>query len=99
MAATPLEEVMTQEDIEKAAYARWEAEGHPEGQHERHWREAQDEITSGSADRAPLPSPDHGDDLTSSPSTDASATSSEAIPAGANGRGHFKPGELASENK
>ncbi|WP_083196973.1 DUF2934 domain-containing protein [Rhizobium sp. AC27/96] len=31
---------MNEDDIRKAAYARWQAEGEPEGQHERHWREA-----------------------------------------------------------
>lgn len=32
---------MSDEDsIREDAYARWEAEGRPDGQHERHWREA-----------------------------------------------------------
>jgi hypothetical protein len=29
-----------QDKIREDAYARWEAEGRPEGQHERHWTEA-----------------------------------------------------------
>jgi hypothetical protein len=29
-----------QDKIRQDAYARWEAEGRPEGQHERHWSEA-----------------------------------------------------------
>lgn len=34
---------MSDEDkISEDAYARWEAEGRPDGQHERHWREASD---------------------------------------------------------
>lgn len=84
---------MTQEDIEKAAYARWEAEGRPDGQHERHWREAEDEATGDDHSR------DHEDDSNSPLSVDADATSSEAIPSRGKGRGRFKPGELASENK
>jgi len=45
--------------IEIEAYSKWEAEGRPEGQHERHWREAQQEHGSHGA----LPqtwSADHG---------------------------------------
>ncbi|MBB6219290.1 DUF2934 domain-containing protein [Rhizobium leguminosarum] len=34
------------DEIRKAAYKRWEDEGHPEGQHERHWREAEEEVRS-----------------------------------------------------
>lgn len=91
---------MNQEDIQKAAYAGWEAEGHPEGQHERHWREAEEEITSrsGDDDHAPAPSPDRGGGLSSAPG-DVGTTSSEAVPARGNGQEGFKPGELASENK
>jgi hypothetical protein len=33
---------MTNEDeIRKSAHARWEAEGRPDGQHDRHWSEAE----------------------------------------------------------
>ncbi|MBW9089354.1 DUF2934 domain-containing protein [Rhizobium wenxiniae] len=32
-----------EENIREDAYARWEAEGRPDGQHERHWREANQE--------------------------------------------------------
>ena len=87
---------MNQEDIQKAAYARWEAEG----QHERHWREAEEDITSrsGDDDYAPAPSPDHGGGLSSGPG-DVGTTSSEAIPARGNGQEGFKPGELAPESK
>lgn len=33
---------MNNEEISRQAYARWEAEGRPDGQHERHWREAEE---------------------------------------------------------
>ncbi|NTF44392.1 DUF2934 domain-containing protein [Rhizobium rhizogenes] len=90
---------MNEDDIRKAAYARWQAEGEPEGQHERHWREAEEELTSGSDEHTSAPSRNHADDSISSPSADAGETSSEAIPARGNGQRGFKPGELASENK
>ncbi|MCJ8056579.1 DUF2934 domain-containing protein [Shinella curvata] len=32
--------------LREDAYARWEAEGRPDGQHERHWREASDALQS-----------------------------------------------------
>lgn len=38
---------MDQEEIRKLAHARWEAEGRPEGQHDRHWQEAEHEASHG----------------------------------------------------
>lgn len=36
---------MTREDRIKAeAYSRWEKEGRPHGEHERHWREASEAV-------------------------------------------------------
>ena len=36
---------MSNEDIIRAdAYARWEAEGRPDGQHDRHWQEASEAV-------------------------------------------------------
>ena len=37
---------MDEEAIRKAAHAKWEAEGRPDGQGDRHWREAQEEHAS-----------------------------------------------------
>jgi hypothetical protein len=34
---------MSNEDIIRA-YARWEAEGRPDGQHDRHWQEASEAV-------------------------------------------------------
>lgn len=34
---------MDEAEIREAAYHRWENKGRPEGEHERHWREAEDE--------------------------------------------------------
>lgn len=33
-----------QDSVRERAYQLWEEEGHPEGQHERHWRDAEDEL-------------------------------------------------------
>ncbi|NEI73204.1 DUF2934 domain-containing protein [Rhizobium lusitanum] len=88
---------MSDDDIRKAAYARWEAEGRPQGQDERHWREALDELSA--ADRPPpASSPDQGSGSISAPE-ESGSTSSEAIRSRESRRGGFKPGELASENK
>lgn len=35
---------MTDEDIRNSAYAKWEAEGRPDGQGERHWLEAEQQL-------------------------------------------------------
>lgn len=40
---------MSKEEISRQAYARWEAEGRPDGQHERHWREAEEATRSSGA--------------------------------------------------
>jgi hypothetical protein len=38
-----------QERIKAEAYRRWEQEGRPDGQHDRHWQEAADLLESGEA--------------------------------------------------
>lgn len=80
---------MRNEEISKEAYARWEAEGRPDGQHERHWREAE-EATRSSA----LPqtwSSDHAGGV--SPKARV-AKSKSAKPAGKGGKP--KSGDQAS---
>lgn len=80
---------MSKEEISRQAYARWEAEGRPDGQHERHWREAE-EATQSSA----LPqtwSSDHAGAV--SPKTKASK-SKPATPARSEAKS--KPGDQAS---
>lgn len=37
---------MSKEEISRQAYLRWEAEGRPDDQHERHWREAEEATQS-----------------------------------------------------
>lgn len=31
-------------DIRERAYSRWQSEGQPDGRHEDHWRQAQEEL-------------------------------------------------------
>lgn len=38
-----------EERIKAEAYRRWEQEGRPDGQHDRHWQEATDALESGEA--------------------------------------------------
>jgi hypothetical protein len=88
------QEMIMDDEIRKDAYRRWEDEGRPEGQHERHWREAEEAHRTNSTGRQQTWSPAHGggDAL-----EDGGATSSDAVPSSQ--PGSFKPGELASENK
>ncbi|WP_405049549.1 DUF2934 domain-containing protein [Rhizobium sp. BE258] len=85
---------MDDEEIRKAAYRRWEAEGRPEGQHERHWHEAEAELKRTSTGTQTWSS-DHTEGV-APPSADDEA-GSDAV--SSNEPGSFKPGELASENK
>ncbi|MEV4609893.1 DUF2934 domain-containing protein [Neorhizobium sp. LMR1-1-1.1] len=77
---------MSDEDrIREDAYARWEAEGRPEGQQERHWREASEALKN-----TGLPqtwSADHGGGVGSS-----AGSSTEQTDDG------IKPQDLNSEN-
>lgn len=45
--------------IRDVAHAKWEAEGKPDGQHERHWREAEKEIGGNATGLAQTWSGDH----------------------------------------
>ena len=91
---------MSEEETRKAAYAKWEAEGRPEGQHERHWREAENEARAKAGELPQTWSSDHGGGV-SPPSggEGQGGSTSDAIPSGGNDPDSFKPGELASENK
>lgn len=40
------------DDIEKRAYAIWEAAGRPEGSHESHWHQAREELLSTTTPKA-----------------------------------------------
>lgn len=42
-----------QQLIRQRAYAIWEKEGWPEGQHDRHWQQASEEIESALGNKAP----------------------------------------------
>jgi len=82
-------DLMSKEEISRQAYSRWEAEGRPDGQHERHWREAE-EATQSNA----LPqtwSSDHAGGI--SPKTKVSK-SKPAKPARSGAKA--KPGDQAS---
>lgn len=85
---------MTDDDVRKAAYEKWEREGRPEGQQERHWLEAEKELKS-DPDGLPKTWTSDGSSSVAPPSSDT--TTSDAIPD--DRPGSFKPGELASENK
>ena len=85
---------MDEEKTKKAAYAKWEAEGRPQGQHDRHWREAEAELLGTSTGVPQTWSSDHSGGVTP-PS--GRGERSDAIPSSE--PGNFKPGELASENK
>ncbi len=82
-----MEDAMTEEDIRRAAYDKWEAEDKPDGQGIRHWLEAERDL------KASGEYPSDDDDSRPAP------TSSQAIPSQEGEPGRFKPGELASENK
>jgi hypothetical protein len=80
------------DEIRKAAYKKWEDEGRPEGQHERHWQEAEAAVLGNSTGTPQTWSSDHSGGV-----TPLSETDSDAVPSAK--PGNFKPGELTSENK
>lgn len=61
-----------EETLRKKAYEKWDAEGRPEGQHEKHWRDAESEFST--AEDADLLESDRGVVKNEEPdsSTDAS---------------------------
>jgi hypothetical protein len=59
---------MSEEEIGKAAYRKWEDEGHPDGAAERHWLDAEKEHRKSGGVPQTMP-PDHNSDV-SAPSGD-----------------------------
>jgi hypothetical protein len=86
---------MAEDEIRKAAYEKWEREGRPEGKHDRHWLESEQELRR--KDDLPKTWSPGGPGGTVPPSE--GATTSDAIPSDDAQPGRFKPRELASENK
>jgi Protein of unknown function (DUF2934) len=39
-------EMDREESLRRKAYEKWEAEGRPDGEHHRHWREAESEFST-----------------------------------------------------
>jgi hypothetical protein len=84
------------EEIRRRAQEIWEAEGKPEGQQDRHWIQAEQEL-SGNGGLPQTSSPAHHA-ATEIPEA-GGQTGSDAVSADKGKPGRFKPGELASENK
>ncbi|QKK33312.1 DUF2934 domain-containing protein (plasmid) [Rhizobium indicum] len=83
------------EHIRRRAQEIWEAEGRPEGEHERHWLQAERE-QAGDGELPQTSSPAHHSATTI---PDGGGTTSEAVTGEDGEPGSFSPGELASENK
>lgn len=66
---------MNHDKIREAAYKRWEDDGRPEGEHERHWREAEDEHQKSTGSPQTMPS-DHNAGV-SPPTTSDNAAGSQ----------------------
>ena len=86
---------MDYEEIRRRAYEKWEAEGRPEGEHDRHWTEAEKELRRGELPQTSSLAHHSGVNI---PEGNAQTTS-DAVPSESGRPGSFKPGELASENK
>lgn len=69
---------MSNEDaIRNAAYSKWEAEGRPNGQHDRHWSEAEKDIGGYATGDAQTWSGDHHGGV--SPPTSAGSAEDEQV--------------------
>ena len=77
-----------EETLQKHAYGKWELEGRPDGQHDRHWQEAETEV-SGSDGRLREAEADANSD-SSRPDDATDPVSSSRLP---------QVGEFASANK
>lgn len=62
--------------IRDRAYAIWQEEGQPEGQHADHWHRAESEMTTSSA--APVEDPTAGVDASGVPTEDSAPATSAA---------------------
>jgi hypothetical protein len=62
MAATP-----DHEEIARRARELWEQEGRPEGRHQEHWRQAEQELGGLPSEAAPMSPEVAGDEDTASP--------------------------------
>jgi hypothetical protein len=80
------------EQIRRRAQEIWEAEGRPEGQHDRHWQQAEQEL-SGGGELPKTSSPAHHS-ATTIPE-DGGRAGSDAFPA-EGGQGSSKPRKLPS---
>ncbi len=90
---------MDTDKVRRRAYEKWEAEGHPDGAHERHWFEAEaEESDTGELPETWSSGGDHGV-APQSKGDGEENTTSEAVADLSGKPGSFKPGELASENK
>jgi hypothetical protein len=82
--------------IRQRAQEIWESEGRPEGQHDRHWQQAEQELSG--VDEPSQTSSLVQRSATTRPEGRAKGKS-DAIPSKGGAPGSFQPGELASENK
>lgn len=87
-------------EIRQKAYEKWEAEGRPEGQHERHWIEAKAELEGSSEDLTETLSSEHGGGVVPPSSAEENEHKPpKPDPEPETEPGSVMPGELASENK
>lgn len=75
---------MSDEDIRKSAYARWEAEGRPEGHHDRHWLEAEQEANGTANDSPQTWSSDHDGGVSPATKTDRASDDKTGVEEPAN---------------
>lgn len=68
---------MEDDKVREAAYKRWEDEGRPEGEHERHWREAKEEHEGSTGTPQTMPS-DHNSGV-STPAKSGRPSGSETV--------------------
>ena len=57
-----------EETIRKSAYQKWEADGRPDGDHQKHWRDAESEFSTIEGEQ--LPDREEREEDASTPSSD-----------------------------